>query len=407
MDLTAKTIAGLTLPEGKSDFIIWDDRLPGFGYRLRAGAGGKTLASWVVQYRFAGRSRRVLIGNAAIMNAADARDKARKLLGKVANGEYPQANKSERRARDAVSFASTVKEYLAAKQAEVKPKTFRDISRYLTDRRYFGGFNSLALDTVKRKDIAARLVVIAREAGATTAVKCKMAISAFYAWAMASGLADENPVVGCRVKEPAPRDRVLTNAELAAVWNAADAADDEFGHIVTLLILTGQRRSEVSGMRWSELDQKAGTWTLPAERSKNNREHKLPLPAEAWRIIGAIARMAGRDHLFGARSSIGFNGFDASKKALDAALGDKVKPWRLHDIRRSVATGMADIGVLPHIVEEILNHQSGHRRGVAGTYNRSTYPNEVRAALAMWADHVISMAEGRGRKVLPFPAQAS
>jgi integrase len=401
-ELTAKTVAALALPVGKTDHIEWDDKLPGFGLRLRAGAGGKTLTSFIAQYRLAGRTRRLLLGNAAVMTVADAREAARKALGKVANGEDPQAVKAERRAKDAVGFAATVKEYLASKQREVRPKTFRDVARYLTDRRYFGPLHTMALDAVTKKDVAARLVTITRECGATTAARAKTTISAFYTWAMQSGLADANPVVGVRpVKEPPSRDRVLSDAELAAIWRACGSED--FGKIVKLLILTGARRTEISGLRWSELEKTAGTWTLPKERSKNKRAHTLPLPAAASRILDSIPHMAGRDLLFGAWSTNGFGDWRA-KERLDKKLGDAVKPWVVHDLRRSVATGMANLGVQPHVIEAVLNHVSGSKSGVAGIYNRASYAKETKTALGLWADHVLALAEGRARKVVPLRA---
>jgi integrase len=409
MELTAKTVAALVLPEGKTDHIIWDDKLPGFGLRLRAGADDKTLSSFIAQYRFAGRTRRLLLGNAAVMTVADARDAARKALGKVANGEDPAAKRDDRRAKDAVAFTATVQEYLVIKRGEVRPKTFEEIERYLTDRRYFGPLHSLALDAVARKDVAARLLVITRECGPTTAARARTNLSGFFAWAMANGLVDANPVVGtAAIKEPPSRERVLSDDELAAIWRTAVAADNTFGRIIQLLILTGgQRRGEVGGMRDSELDEAAGTWTLPPERTKNGRKHVLPLPPAAWAIIGSAPRMAGSEHVFSARSPRGFTDFGGAKAAFDVKLGDAVKPWRLHDIRRTVATGMANIGVQPHIIEAALNHQSGHKAGVAGIYNRSPYEREIRAALARWADHVLALVEGRARKVVVFPVQSA
>jgi integrase len=193
----------------------------------------------------------------------------------------------------------------------------------------------------------------------------------------------------------------LNDAELAAVWRASGG--DEYGKIVKLLILTGARRAEIGGLRWSELDADAGTWTLPGERAKNKHAHMLPLPAVAWDIINS-ARLAHRDQLFGVSAEEGFTDWGGGKIALDdRLLGKMTEPWTVHDIRRTVATRMADLGVQPHVIEVVLNHQSGHKRGVAGTYNRSSYEREVRAALALWADHLSVLVEGGERKVVSFP----
>jgi integrase len=189
---------------------------------------------------------------------------------------------------------------------------------------------------------------------------------------------------------------------LATLWRAC--GENDHGRIIRLLILLGSRRAEVGGMRWSEFDLEAGTWTLPRERSKNDRPHTITLPPPAVAVIRSVPRWAGRDHLFGDRAGDGFTSWSNSKAELDRRLTGAVKLWRVHDIRRTVATGMADIGVEPHVIEACLNHYGGHRRGVAGVYNRSTYERAVKAALARWAEHVTALVEGREHKVISLRA---
>jgi integrase len=199
---------------------------------------------------------------------------------------------------------------------------------------------------------------------------------------------------------------VLDASELALVWR--EAGDDEFGKAVRLLILLGQRRAEIGGMRHTENCAEGGIWTIPKERTKNGRTHSLALPMLALDIINSIPRQLGRDHVFGGRSESGFTAWSAGKRALDSRLGNRVKPWTLHDLRRTFCTHLGDhLGVLPHVIEAAVNHQSGAKRGVAGIYNRSPYARDVRAALAMWADHVRALAEGDERKVLPFEQRAT
>jgi integrase len=264
----------------------------------------------------------------------------------------------------------------------------------------------MPVDTITRKDIAARLVVITRESGSVTAARARATVSGFYVWAMQMGLVEHNPVIGTiQPKDSEGRSRVLSDDELAVLWRACK--DDDHGRIVRLLILTGCRRQEVGGMRWSELDSDRGIWVIPAERSKNKREHSLPLPPAAWDIIQGVARMASRVHLFGVRADHGFTAWGVAKEDLDHCLGATVAHFVLHDIRRSVATKLADLGVQPHIIEQILNHQSGHKSGVAGVYNKSSYAREVKTALALWADHVRSLVDGGARKVVNLPVAAS
>jgi integrase len=243
-------------------------------------------------------------------------------------------------------------------------------------------------------------VRIQRQSTGNTSARARSILNSFFTWSMQMGFIEQNPVIGTiKPTRNAPRDRVLSDSELAAVWNAS--GDDDFGRIVRLLCLTGARRKEIGGLRWSELNHDAGTWTLPPERSKNKRAHTLPLPEAAWRIINDTPHLAHRDELFGVRTDGGYTDW-AAKARLDQKLGGGVAPWSLHDIRRSVATKMADIGVQPHVIEQILNHRSGHRAGVAGIYNRSSYEREVKAALALWADHVRALVVGGKRKIISF-----
>ena len=151
-------------------------------------------------------------------------------------------------------------------------------------------------------------------------------------------------------------------------------------------------------MRWSEFAPDMTTWTLPGERSKNGLAHTLPVTPLMRSIIDSVPRRDRFDILFGYRH--GFTSWVQGKQALDERLG--LPPWRVHDVRRSVASGLGDLGFQPHIIEQILNHQSGHRRGVAGTYNKSIYEREVRAAMALWSDHVCALVEGNERKIVAF-----
>jgi integrase len=400
MLLTAKAVAGLELPAGKNDAIHFDNDLAGFGYRLRRDSGNKIRRSWIAQYRRAGRTRRVLLGSASVLGADVARAAAKKVLAAVALGEDPQADRADRRDKDRLSASGVIAEYIEAKRAQVRANTFTGLQRYLTGP-YFKPLHALPIDTVSRKDIAACLVRIARTNGAATAGRARSVLHAFIVWCMQMGYVEHNPVIGtAKARSAGARDRVLNGTELAAVWRAC--GDDDHGRVVRLLILTGCRRQEVGGLRWSELDAKRGIWALPKQRAKNARAHVLPLPAVAWNIINAVPKIAVRDQLFGVNAEDGFTAWATSKTALDRRLGDAVASFTLHDLRRSVATGMADLGVAPHVIEQILNHQSGHKRGVAGIYNRSSYERETRAALALWADHVHTLVEGGERKVIAF-----
>jgi integrase len=228
---------------------------------------------------------------------------------------------------------------------------------------------------------------------------------------MTQGLIDHNPVIGTLKNPERSRDRVLAPAELRIIWNSL--ADDHFGAIVKLLMLTGQRAAEVSELRWSEVDLDKNIILLPAQRTKNGRAHQLPMSSGVREIIVAQPRRVTsdgrmRDLIFGIAAGP-FSGWSKSKQTLDAriaaAAGNPLPDWRIHDLRRSFATHAVEIGIAPHIIEATLNHVSGHKAGVAGIYNRASYLSEKKQALALWAEHLLAVIEGRESNVVSYHGQ--
>ena len=205
------------------------------------------------------------------------------------------------------------------------------------------------------------------------------------------GLLERNACAGIKaIRKEQARERVLADAELRAIWHAV-APETDYGAIVRLLVLLGQRRDEVAGIRRSELDLDRALWRLPGERTKNGRAHDVPLPAQAVAILASREPRPDRDLVFGGRKGP-FSGWSQAKRRLDAALA--LPAWTLHDVRRTVVTGMVEVGIAPHVVEAVVNHISGHKSGVAGVYNRASYATEKRAALQRWADHVKRIVSG-------------
>ena len=225
-----------------------------------------------------------------------------------------------------------------------------------------------------------------------TANRMRASLSAFFAWAVREGLLDNNPVVGTNIQPEASRARVLDDDELKIIWNAL--GPDDYSTIIRLLVLTGQRANEIGSLCWSEI---AGDRiVLPPQRTKNGREHSIP-------VTPAVrAFLDGREHsdafVFGRQHAKPFSGWGVSKAGLDRrirAAGHQLAHWRVHDLRRTVATRMAELGVAPHIIEAVLNHVGGHKGGTAGIYNRANYEPQKRAALERWAAHVEALVSGK------------
>ena len=367
-------------------------------------AGDKVNRSWVVQYRNAAGQSRKMSFPATVFTLDQAREEAKKVLAKVQLGEDPQSEKKQRASAGKFTFKSLAERYLADKKSELRPRSLVETTRYLQSSAYFGPLFNMAAEAVTRSHIADRLLIIKRDCGVTTAIRARSNVSAMFAWAIGVGLLENNPVIGTkRPKEPEPGERVLTDEELIAVWNTA--GDDDFGKIVKLLILLGARRNEIGGLRHEEINYNTNTWTLPAKRAKNDRELVLPLPSLAVEIMRSVPQVVGREALFGARTDKGFTSWADHKKQLDDRLGDQVRPFRLHDVRRTFCTRLAELGAMPHIIETAINHASGHKGGVAGIYNRARYWTQLRTMMDMWDRHIRDLIEGRDErgKVVDFP----
>jgi integrase len=352
--------------------VIWDRELKGFGVR-RHGTDGK---HFLLRYRFNGRQTFRKIGRfASPWTVEMARAEALRLLGQIVTGTNPAI--ADRRG---ATFGQELPRYLEHKVG-VKPATLRQMSLYL--RKQAASLHSMELASIDRRAIAQLLSDVERGSGPFARNRMRSSLSAFFAWLIREGLLDVNPVSGTGKASEASRDRVLTQSELVAIWRAL--GDDDPSDVIRLLILTGQRRDEITRMSWSEVDWDREMLVLPQTRTKNGLRHELPLSPLALAILRK--RYAGTGNGKGNDGPV-FKSLSWShqKAQVDARL--KIAPWRIHDIRRSVATGMGELGVLPHIIECVLNHVSGHKAGVAGIYNKSKNTDAMREALVRWAAHV-------------------
>ena len=313
-----------------------------------------------------------------------------------------------------------------------KPHARRNIDesahgRYTRSFRWLRAHNGSSIKyKITRQDIAAVIEAVTKNSGAVTANRVRTSLSTFYSWCIQRAHAELNPVIGTEKNKEQTRARVLAPAELRLIWNAA--GDDDYGSIVKLLALTGQREKEIGSLCHSEIHD--AEIILPEQRTKNGRPHVVPLSPLALSIVEAQDRRDARDLIFG-RGEGGFSGWSKSKERLDARItaangGKAIPHFTLHDLRRSFATyaggGLpehefkrlpardkelaAGLGILPHVVEAILNHVSGHKAGVAQIYNRSTYAKEKRVALEQWATHLELIVTSTAENVTPLRRKA-
>jgi integrase len=379
----------LALPAGKTDHIQWDPDLPGFGVRLRPGK-----SSFVVQYRIGSANRRKSLGDVRKITLEDARGMARKRFAQIELGIDPDAEEEKRRteqASDAQTFEKVVALYLEAQKPRIARNTYIAADRYLS--RHCGPLQKKPVTKVTFEDVAKLIRDLVQKHGPTSAARARGALAAFFAWSMRQAMAKANPVIGTDnpVQGKEPRNRVLNDDEIRAIWR--NCADDDFGKIIRLLLLTACRRDEIGGLRQSEFDPITGKLLLPRERTKSKRALELTLPPTAVAIFNSIRRRNSRDTLFGGGAN-GFNAWSYNTLALNcritAAEGKALAPWRIHDLRRTVRTRLGKLGVLPHIAELVLNH-AGHKSGIGGVYDHHDYEPEITAALAKWEAHLLAI----------------
>jgi integrase len=350
---------------------LWDEKVCGFGVRKQ-----KRGTFYYVRVRHNGHQVMRSIGRHGPWTPDTARAKALELLGQLASGTDPFAQPPT-----SEGFGAEIERYLARRKGALKPRSFNAVERHL--RQYSAPLHKLPLADIDRRTIAVLLGQVETECGAVTRNRLRSSLSAFWAWAIAEGLTELNPVTGTvKADEGGSRERVLTQDELRKLWHAL--SDNRFSEIVRLLLLTGARRNEIGNLTWDEIDLKRKLIVLPPDRTKNGRQHELPLSRQALAIIERTPRRNTTPFLFS--DANGYKGWDQDKMRLDRRLG--IAEWRLHDLRRTAATQMAELGTQPHIIEAVLNHVSGHKAGVAGIYNRASYAEAMRSALQAWADHV-------------------
>ena len=391
MKLTDSAISKLQLPPGKDETITFDSDLSGLGLRLRA-SGSKT---WVFQYKLGSQHRRITLGKFPALHPTQARKTAAKLHAEVKLGNDPAAIKAAKQVRAAETIGAILKTYLTRRRGQVRDSSLAEIERHL--QRNLAPLHGAPLDKLDRRTIAAQLARLTHEAGPIQANRTRASLSKFLNWCLAEGLTESNAALHTNKNPEKSRDRVLSDQELREIWFALDD-DSDYSAILKMLILTAQRASEIADLRWSEINLDRDIIVLPSIRTKNHRVHIVPITSSVRAILESRPRREGRDFVFGVGER-GFSGWSKSKVRLDSVLN--IGPFVIHDIRRSVATHMSEIGIPPFHVEAVLNHVSG-TSSVAKIYNRNTFEGEKAQALTRWAEHLAALIEGRKSNVTPL-----
>jgi len=396
-------------PPASGRIEIWDSMLPSFGLRISE-QGTK---SWMVMYRVRGGApgkRRLTLGRYPVISLAKARERARRIFELAFDGIDPAEGRPPAR-EPAPSFEKVAEQFISR---YAKPKN-RGWHRQQVDlaREFTPYWGTRRIDTITRRDVLDVLDQISDRVSPLRANRQLALIRKLFNWCLERGVLEISPAAN--VKPPGrevSRDRVLSDDEIRSVWVCCDAVGHPFGAIFKLLVVTSQRREEVGRMLWADLDLGKGSWTIPRERSKNGVANEVPLSPLALAIIKELPRFEGEDLVFSASNGSGrpASGYSKAKLRLDrmiaarrASEGSPEMPeWWLHDLRRTAASGMAQLGVPPHVIERVLNHISGSQAGVAGIYNRYGYLPEKRQALDAWSRYVENLVTPGQGNVVPL-----
>jgi integrase len=397
----------------------FDASFPGLALRITA-TGSK---SWCAFYRFHGRLRRFTIGAYPAIKPAQARREATAALERLREGFEPAEEKRTRRDRRSTetdTFAAVAHDYLERHlRRNSAGSTYKEAKRDL-EQNAITNWRIRPLASISRGDVIDLIDGIVARGAEIQANRTLARLRAMFNWAIEKDRLAVSPVA--RMKLPTkeqPRDRVLTEDELRWLWSAADEINWPFGPLAKLLLLTAQRRDEVAGMEWLELNLAKRTWVIPRHKVKNARTHEVHLSEAAIAVLQSLPRV-GDGLIFTTTGKSAVSGFSRAKRRLDVemvkarrrtlhlpeddagyrkALGlpagkslpIEIPDWTLHDLRRTAATGMARLNFPPHVVDKLLNHVSGTIRGVAAIYNRFEYLDERRTALESWGEHVANL----------------
>jgi integrase len=367
---------------------IPDGIMPGL-YLIVQPSGAK---SWAVRYRHQGQPPKHTIGSFPTVDLKTARLLGGKALRAAAEGRDPGREKMQSRAAKADSIDRVVEDFLERHvRRSNRPRSAQETERLLR-LHVLPRWRGRTVHEITRRDVLDVLDRVVDGGAPIAANRALAAVRKLFNWCVAQDILSASPCAG--VKPPTAersRDRVLSDDELRLVWQAADQVGWPFGPLVQLLALTGQRRDEVGRMQWSEIDIEKRLWALPAGRVKNNQLHQVPLSDAALDVLKGAPQIAGSPFVFTTNGIAPSSAYSKNKRRLDALLPSDLPAWRLHDLRRTAASGMARLGINLPVIEKVLNHASGSFAGIVGVYQRHSFADEKRQALERWGAFVADM----------------
>jgi integrase len=362
--------------------------------------------SWAVRYRRQadGKPRKLTLDG--FVSIGTAHKLAQAALDKVAEGGDPAREKQEARAVPAHpdTFSEIAEQFIKRHVIPNASARYRYEVERMLRKDVLPVWGHRPIGTIVKRDVVELLDGVVDRGGGLTANHVLATVRKLFNWAVARGIVDASPVQG--IKAPlaeTARDRVLTDAEVLSFWEATGEVPYPFGPFARLLLLTGQRRTEVAGMTWDELDLDNPSWLIPSNRTKNGEKHEVPLSAAALDILKSLPRIqSDKGYVFTTTGETHVTGYSRAKADIDRRVSP-MPAWTFHDLRRTAASGMARLGINLPVIEKVLNHTSGSFAGIVGVYQRHSFADEKRNALEAWARFVLSLQRA-SENVVPLRA---
>ena len=357
-------------------YDVYDASLAGFGLRVSP-TGTK---SWIVLSRNLNRKTRATLGRYPQLSLADTRQRAMTSLQMMADGEFNREKSFD-------TFEQALEEWYSKDQS--KNKSFGQV-RSAVELHVRPALKNYKLKDIQKRDII-KLVDLVGRTAPTQANRVLAFTKRFFNWCVSRDLLDVSPANGiAKFLNEVSRDRVLSQSELEKVLNATFIMPYPFGPLFRILLMTGQRLNEVSGLTWSEIDMPSATWKIPRDRAKNKSSHLVHLSQPVLEELERLRSISRHDLIFTTTGKTAVSGFSRAKHQLDNISG--IQDWRLHDLRRTFATVATEtLGFTPVVVDRVLNHVSGSVKGIAAVYQRGEYIEQRREVLDAWGQYLINL----------------